>query len=36
MYSVSLKGFVETREERERTDRFVLRVAQMESLRAQS
>ncbi len=33
MYSVSLKGFVETREERERTDRFVLRVAQMESPR---
>jgi competence protein ComEC len=36
MYSVSLKGFVETREERERTDRFVLRVAQMESPRAQA
>ena len=36
MYSVSLKGFVETREERERTDRFVLRVAQMESPRAQT
>jgi competence protein ComEC len=35
MYSVSLKGFVETREERERTDRFVLRVVQMESPRAQ-
>jgi len=34
IYSVSLKGFVETREERERTDRFVLRVAQMESPRA--
>ena len=26
MYSVSLTGFVETREIRERTDRFVLRV----------
>ena len=36
IYSVSLKGFVETREERERTDRFVLRVAQMESPRAQA
>jgi competence protein ComEC len=34
MFSVALKGFVETREERERTDRFVLRVAQMESPRA--
>jgi len=27
--SVTLKGFVETREERERTDRFVLRVEEM-------
>jgi competence protein ComEC len=36
MFSVSLKGFVETREERERTDRFVLRVIQMESPRAQA
>jgi competence protein ComEC len=36
MVSVSLKGFVETREERERTDRFVLRVVQMESPRAQA
>ena len=27
VYAVSLQGFVETREERERTDRFVLRVA---------
>src|ERR1700754_3656319 len=36
MFSVSLKGFVETREERERTDRFVLRVVQMESPRAQA
>jgi competence protein ComEC len=34
MYAVSLKGFVETRDIRERTDRFVLRVAQMESQRA--
>jgi competence protein ComEC len=36
MFSVSLKGFVQTREERERTDRFVLRVVQMESPRAQA
>src|SRR6201991_3173345 len=36
MFSVSLKGFVETREERERTDRFVLRVVQMESPRVQA
>jgi competence protein ComEC len=34
MFSVALKGFVETREERERTDRFVLRVTQQESPRA--
>ena len=33
MYSVSLSGFVETRDIRERTDRFVLRVTQMESPR---
>ena len=33
VYSVSLKGFVETREERERTDRFVLRVVHMDSPR---
>lgn len=33
MFSVSMKGFVETRDERERTDRFVLRVEQMESAR---
>ena len=33
-YSVSLSGFVETRDIRERTDRFVLRVAQMDSPRA--
>src|SRR6202011_2878901 len=35
MYSVSLSGFVETRDIRERTDRFVLRVTDMESPRAQ-
>src|ERR1700682_2027541 len=35
MYSVSLSGFVETRDVRERTDRFVLRVTQMESPRSQ-
>src|SRR5947209_3170896 len=33
IYSASLKGFVETHEERERTDRFVLRVVEMESAR---
>src|SRR3984885_2049330 len=33
MYGVSLSGFVETRDIRERTDRFVLRVVQMESQR---
>ncbi len=32
--SVLLKGFVETHEERERTDRFVLRVEQMDAPRA--
>jgi competence protein ComEC len=36
MVSVSLKGFVETRDVRERTDRFVLRVVQMASPRAQA
>src|ERR1035437_9383274 len=36
IYSVSLSGFVETRDVRERTDRFVLRVTQMESPRAQT
>ncbi|MDB5515609.1 MAG: ComEC/Rec2-related protein, partial [Tardiphaga sp.] len=36
IYSVSLKGFVETREVRERTDRFVLRVVEMESPRPQA
>jgi competence protein ComEC len=30
MYSPSLRGFVETREVRERTDRFVLRVVRMD------
>jgi competence protein ComEC len=35
MYSVSLSGFVETRDIRERTDRFVLRVAHIESPRGQ-
>src|SRR5271156_331462 len=35
MFSVSLSGFVETRDVRERTDRFVLRVAHMESPRQQ-
>jgi competence protein ComEC len=35
MYSVSLSGFVETRDVRERADRFVLRVAHMESPRQQ-
>lgn len=33
IYSVSLAGFVETRDIRERTDRFVLRVTRMESPR---
>ena len=33
MFSVALTGFVETRDIRERTDRFVLRVATMESAR---
>ena len=33
MFSVSLTGFVETRDIRERTDRFVLRVVNMESAR---
>src|ERR1700738_2861396 len=33
-YSVSLSGFVETRDIRERTDRFVWRVARMDSPRA--
>ena len=33
-YSVSLSGFVETRDIRERTDRFVLRVTRMDGPRA--
>ncbi|MDB5619347.1 ComEC family competence protein, partial [Tardiphaga sp.] len=33
LYGVSLSGFVETHEERERTDRFMLRVVSMESPR---
>ncbi len=33
LYSVALTGFVETRDIRERTDRFVLRVVTMESTR---
>jgi len=36
MFSVSLTGFVEARDIRERTDRFVLRVATMESARGRS
>jgi len=36
MFSVQLTGFVETRDIRERTDRFVLRVVTMESPRAQT
>ncbi|TQF35861.1 competence protein ComEC [Bradyrhizobium sp. UNPF46] len=34
LYSVSLAGFVETRDIRERTDRFVLRVTAMEAQRS--
>jgi competence protein ComEC len=33
LYSVALSGFVEVREEREKTDRFVLRVTSMDDLR---
>ena len=33
MYSVSLSGFVETRDVRERTDRFVLRVTRLDAAR---
>ena len=33
LYSVSLSGFVEVREERERSDRFVLRVTRLEEQR---
>jgi competence protein ComEC len=35
LYSVALSGFVETRDIRERTDRFVLRVSNMEAPRGQ-
>ncbi|TMJ82623.1 MAG: ComEC family competence protein [Alphaproteobacteria bacterium] len=35
MFSVSLSGFVETRDIRERTDRFVLRVTHMDSPKSQ-
>lgn len=31
LYSVAVKGFVEARDERERTDRFVLRVEEMDA-----
>jgi competence protein ComEC len=34
MYSVSVSGFVEARDVRERTDRFVLRVTQMDAARS--
>src|SRR6202521_5929739 len=34
MFAVSLSGFVEARDVRERTDRFVLRVAQMDAPRS--
>jgi hypothetical protein len=34
MYSVSVSGFVEARDVRERTDRFVLRVTQMDAPRS--
>ena len=36
IYSVQLSGFVEARDIRERTDRFVLRVTQMEAPRART
>ncbi|MGA7810519.1 ComEC/Rec2 family competence protein [Bradyrhizobium sp.] len=36
LYSVALSGFVETRDIRERTDRFVLRVVTMETPRNQA
>jgi competence protein ComEC len=35
LYSVALSGFVETRDIREKTDRFVLRVTEMEAPRGQ-
>jgi competence protein ComEC len=34
MYAVSVSGFVEARDVRERTDRFVLRVTQMDAARS--
>jgi competence protein ComEC len=34
VFAAELKGFVEVREERERSDRFVLRLTQMEAARA--
>ena len=34
MFSVTVAGFVETREERERSDRFVLRLDRFEPARA--
>jgi competence protein ComEC len=34
LYSVALTGFVEVREEREKTDRFVLRVSRIDDLRS--
>ncbi|NEW96580.1 ComEC/Rec2 family competence protein [Rhodopseudomonas sp. BR0G17] len=36
VFAAELRGFVEIREERERTDRFVLRVTQMQAARAPS
>ena len=33
MFAVTMKGFVETHEELERTDRFVLRVEEMDAAR---
>lgn len=36
LFSVAIKGFVETREERERTDRFILRVEEMDAPRSQT
>jgi competence protein ComEC len=36
VFSVGIKGFVETREERERTDRFILRVEAMDAPRNQT
>jgi len=36
MFAVTMKGFVETHEERERTDRFVLRVEEIDAPRSQT